>query len=137
VNALERLTAYLCQQPGTGHMDAHHADFARQVLGQHAQELAAAAGESGVIPLADRLRETATTLAARSDVATTDDPLTLMRCLHSTLEALAGIAPAALAAADLDGKTSYTGAGVAGIPGRLNVGLASATNALWDAYNSI
>jgi hypothetical protein len=138
MNALDRLTAYLCQRPGTGHMDAHHADVARQILTQHARELAAAgAGESGVISLADRLREAATALAARSDIAETDDPLTLLRCLHATVEALREIAPAALAAADLDGKTVYMGAGVADIPGRVAVGLGSATNALWDAYNSI
>lgn len=145
MNALERLTAHLCSHPGGESLDAHHAETARQILDQHAQELAARQSKLlfgrteglEVIQLADQLRETATALAAREDVAATDDPVTLLRCLHATVEALREIAPAALTAADLDGKTVYTGAGVADIPGRVALGLSGATNALWDAYNSV
>lgn len=53
MTALDRLTAYLCQQPGTEHMDAHHADMARQILVQHARELAEQ--PQTAIGLADRL----------------------------------------------------------------------------------
>lgn len=145
MNALERLTADLCSHTGTEAMDERHAEFAREILAQHAQEIAAGQSKCRfgrtegleVVQLADQLRETATALAAREDIAATDDPLTLLRCLHETVGALREIAPAALAAADLTGKTPYTGAGVADIPGRVAVGLGGATNALWDAYNSI
>lgn len=194
MNAEDRLTAYLCQQPDTEHMDAHHADMARQILAQHAKELGregdasywrqrfeneanvrwddgcppggmvcatcgepvesepcaehnpktilaaqTATTELRVISLADQLRATATALADLNPavIAATDDPLTLLRCLHSTVEALSSVTPSALAAADLDGKAPYTGSGVADIPGRVAVGLGSATNALWDAYNAV
>ena len=46
MSARDRLTAYLCQHPGTERMDTHHAEFARTVLGEHrAEVLAEAAAE--------------------------------------------------------------------------------------------
>lgn len=133
MTALDRLTAYLCQQPGTENLDAHHADFARQILDQHARELAEQ--PQTVIGLADRLRETATALANRADIAATDDPLTLLRCLHATVEALALIAPDALVAADIT-EAPDNSEGIANIPALVALGLKGATNALWDACNA-
>lgn len=40
MNALERLTAFLCARPGTENMDEWHADWAKALLDQHAHELA-------------------------------------------------------------------------------------------------
>lgn len=40
MTALERLTAFLCSTPDTEKLDAYHAVVARQILDQHAHELA-------------------------------------------------------------------------------------------------
>lgn len=40
MDALERLTAYLCSNPGNEHMDEQYAVFAARLLRQHAHELA-------------------------------------------------------------------------------------------------
>lgn len=40
MSALERLTAYLCSNPGSEHMDEEYAAFAARLLDQHAHELA-------------------------------------------------------------------------------------------------
>ena len=148
MTAEQRLIAYLCQRAGTEHMDAHHASMARQILAQHAGEIAASRRNSpsgrteglDAIQLADMLRDASTALARldRKEIENTDDPLTLMRCLYETVEALAEIAPHALTAARLDPQAAApSGTGVADIPGRVTVGLGSASAALWDAYNSI
>ena len=142
MNAEERLIAYLCQNPGTEHMDTHHAEVARQILAQHSKELAEASpwpwdtADMGVIPLADLLRATSTALADRTDIAATDDPLTLLRCLHATVQALTEITPGALAAADITNAPGTTD-GIANIPGLVALGLKGATSALWDAYNAV
>lgn len=40
MDALERLTAYLCSNPGSEAMDEEYAAFAARLLRQHAHELA-------------------------------------------------------------------------------------------------
>lgn len=40
MSAEERLTAYLCSNPGNEHMDGEYAAFAARLLRQHAHELA-------------------------------------------------------------------------------------------------
>lgn len=149
MNAEERLTAYLCQQPGTQRMDQHHADMARAILNQHAEEIAAKGSSVpfgrteglGVIQLADMLHEDATALNALGAewIAGTDDPLTLIRCLHATIGALVAIAPAALTAARLNPESITTGEGpeVADIYGHITQGLARAHNALRDATDCV
>jgi hypothetical protein len=146
VNAEERLTAYLCSRPGSEALDEHHAEFARQILDQHAQEIVARQSKLRfgltegleVVQLADQLREAATTLAAREDIATTDDPLTLVRCIHETVGALFEIAPAVLTAARLNPEAVTTeDAGVAAIHHNVTQGLARAYNALRDATNCV
>lgn len=146
MNAEERLIADLCSHTGTEAMDEHHAEFARQILDQHAQELAARQSKCRfgrtegleVIQLADMLRETATALAAREDIAATDDPLTLLCCLHETVGALFEIAPAVITAARLNPEaTTGEDAGVAEIHHNVTQGLARAYNALRDATNCV
>lgn len=94
----------------------------------------------GVVQLADMLREDATALVAlgEDEVASTDDPLTLMRCLHATVGALSEIAPAALTAARLNPEaTAAEDASVAAIHDHVTQGLARAHNALRDATDCI
>jgi hypothetical protein len=40
MDAMERLTAYLCSRPGSESLDGFHQNFAEQILRQHAHELA-------------------------------------------------------------------------------------------------
>jgi hypothetical protein len=149
MNAQQRLTAYLCSRPGSENMDAYHADFARQILDQHAKEIAARQSSVRfgrtegleVTQLGDLLREDATALAVldADRIAATDDPLTLIRCLHETVAALTEITPAALTAARLnpDAITSEEGPDVADIYGNITQGLARAHDALRDATDCI
>lgn len=148
MNALERLTAYLCQQPGSENLDTHHAEFAKSLLDQHAEEIAARHsvirfGRTeglGVTQLADMLREDATALAAlgEEEIAATDDPLTLLRCLHAAVGALFEIAGPALAAARLNQEaTTGEGPDVAAIHDNITKGLTQAHNALRDATDCV
>lgn len=142
MNAEERLSAYLCSRPGTERMDQHHADFARDILNQHAKELADARSSipfgrtEGLTPdqLADMLRDDAIALAASiENAATVDDPLTLVRCLHATVEALTAIAPAAFDAAWAGSDNNATH----DIRCHVRDGLTLAQEGLWAAANSI
>lgn len=148
MNAQQRLTAYLRSRPGTENMDQYHADYARQILDQHAQEIAARQSSIhfgrteglDAVQLADMLREDATALNALGEdqVAATDDPLTLIRCLHETVGALWEIAPAVLAAARLNpGATKDESPEVASIHRNVTEGLARAYNALRDATDCV
>lgn len=40
MDALERLTAYLCNQVGSRSLDSYHEGYAKRILDQHAHELA-------------------------------------------------------------------------------------------------
>lgn len=42
MDAMERLTTYLCSRPGSEGMDEFHRGFADQILRQHGRELAQA-----------------------------------------------------------------------------------------------
>lgn len=146
MTALERLTDYLCSQPGNGNTDAQNAYMARQILDQHKRELGVGSSvrfgrTEGLeaVQLADMLREDATALAALGDqVAATDDPLTLIRCLHATVGALFEVAPAALTAARLNPEAAKgESESVAAIYGSVTQSLARAYNALRDATDCI
>jgi len=47
MDALERLTAYLCNQVGSEDLDRYHEGYAKRILDQHAHELAEKIRDAG------------------------------------------------------------------------------------------